>query len=132
MTSRQTAGVFQLVGLASLGYGVYHAWAQYSQYAQFATFFVGEDGQTRYIVDQLFSNFGLDFFSLLGQEPWVWIGAALVIAPFLVGLTHSSPSGSGSSPHTPSSSQLYVDCPACRGAVLENAPFCPHCGKARG
>ena len=132
MTSRQTANTIQIVGLASLLYGIYAAWIQYSQIAGLATMFLGKDGTGREMFDDMIGAFNLDFFSLVAQQPWVWIGAAAILAPLLVGASSSTRSGERTDTTTDfSSGPLYVECSSCRGAVLENAPFCPHCGQAR-
>lgn len=130
MNSLQVKSLIQLLGLGSLACGLYAAWDQHQQVAGLANAFLGSGNQARSMFDGMMASMNMGLGDLIAKQPWVWIGAVLVVAPYLIGLgsrTHGM-TQSGAANLT---SDFFVECRACVQAVREGAPFCPHCGATR-
>ena len=130
MKAGEIKGLIMLIGLGSLGYGLYAAWSEYQQIAGLANMFLGTGTSARSMFDGLMGSMNMSLWDLVIKQPWVWVGVVLMAAPYVVGI------GSGSSSRqadqgAPPAANIFVDCRSCGQPVRESAPFCPHCGSAR-
>lgn len=138
MDQRQWKNLLQLLGLGSAAYGLYAVWADYriiyETNAAMNSFAQGLGvSETQNMVSGLADAFGYGLSDMLLRSPWVWAGLILFLAPYVIGVSGHSFTGSHSAPTSQSASplDLFVNCAQCNEGVRESAPFCPHCGATR-
>jgi hypothetical protein len=135
---RQIANLLQLLGLASLGYAIYNGWSIYNSLEMQLTRgllgslgrIAGSPGAASWVdgISQQFANqYGLP--RLIINQPWTWLGVALIAAPLLLGLRGGSNRAPGAARSVPVDTAMdyMVECPLCKNAVRSSARLCPHC-----
>lgn len=124
MNQHQIKSLVQLIGLASLGYGTYEAWATVRAINTLGGIVGVSD-----LAARTAAMTGYGFKDLMLNSPFVWIGAALIIAPYLVGLGGGSSSSRASEAQVPPQQQGFTPCPHCSQPVLPGSSVCGACGK---